>query len=261
MFARSLRHPIKPQRLTPQQRRARQARIRQRRALLHRGWHPRQWRTPRHRQVPVSLARRIPDRFRRTHRAAARFDQWRLGRWLSSRRFRARRPALSPVPPVPLGSQPVKRETTAGPGFTAKPGPRVQQTESTSPAPAGTSSGGAMPFSSRIAAIAETAHEQIGSWEPGGGQDVEQALASLPELCEQLAQAIGSIGAKMGEGPFEQSATEAFTEAASRFAGLGDEFEHAHQVFRTEHADELKRLEEPRQQEQMWDTDKQEVGA
>lgn len=115
-----------------------------------------------------------------------------------------------------------------------------------------------MTFQSRIAAVAETAHEQIGSWEPGGGKDVEQALASLPELCEELAQAIGSIGARMGDGPFEQAATESFNEAASRFSGLGDEFAHAHQVFRNEHADELRRLEEPRSQEQMWDTDKQE---
>jgi hypothetical protein len=99
---------------------------------------------------------------------------------------------------------------------------------------------------------------QIGNWEPESATDMESVLSQLPELPEALGQALNSIAEKLSSDyPVDEAVPEILRDAASHISGTSDQLAEVHSAFRSRHEDDLRRIEEPRPNEKIWDVTQQ----
>jgi hypothetical protein len=108
--------------------------------------------------------------------------------------------------------------------------------------------------SGHIDAAAEAISEYIGGWAPENALELDSFLAGLPGLFEALAAAMAGVAERLGaEFPVDPAVPEHLAEIAATVAGMGDFAAEAHAIHRTVHAPELERIENPRQNEDLWD--------
>lgn len=102
-----------------------------------------------------------------------------------------------------------------------------------------------------VAAVGDAIQTHIGSFHPESPTEFDQFFMDLPEgLFEQLAGCLQGVAE--APLPVEPAFREKLREAAAAVGGLAEPFRETYQVHRQEHEREMKRAEEPRQGEEMW---------
>jgi hypothetical protein len=92
------------------------------------------------------------------------------------------------------------------------------------------------------------------AYEPTGPKDWTEFMDSLPEVFAELQAAFRQLGQKLGSDfPQESAVTQMWDDVASGLGGMGDHMGELVQTFRREHEVEIKRSEEPRPNEPVWD--------
>ena len=110
-------------------------------------------------------------------------------------------------------------------------------------------------MSGPISAAAEEVTSAMAGFDPANLKELEGIFPDLKELFDGLATGIRGLSAKYGdELPVKPVVAEAIAEIAATCAGLSAATEEAHGTFRSAHADEIERIENPRPNEQVWDT-------
>jgi len=105
-----------------------------------------------------------------------------------------------------------------------------------------------------IDAATEAAQSHIGGWEPENAADLDMFLASLPAYFDGVAGAFRTVAAKLADGyPVHPDVPDRLNEIASTIGGMADFSGEAHAVHRSQHQQELERLENPRPGEKFWD--------
>lgn len=106
-----------------------------------------------------------------------------------------------------------------------------------------------------ISGAAEEVVSAMAGFDPGNLDQLEGIFPDLRELFEGLASGVGGLSAKYGdELPVKPVVAEAIAEIAASLSGLAAAVEEAHATFRSAHEDEINRIENPRPNEQVWDT-------
>lgn len=109
-------------------------------------------------------------------------------------------------------------------------------------------------MSSSIDAATEAIDQHIGSWEPQTAVELDEFLSGLPRLVESMSTSLAQVADKLGEQfPVEASVTQMIREIAAHIGGMTDMAGEAHTVHRGAHEKELERIENPRNNEQLWD--------
>ena len=105
--------------------------------------------------------------------------------------------------------------------------------------------------------IIDAVGEHLGGYEPENGLEWADFMASLPDLSTEVGDHLNTIGERLGDDyPDDPQVTEAWNSYAQKVRSSADEAEEAHQAFERAHEDELRRLREPRQNEEVWDVSK-----
>lgn len=94
----------------------------------------------------------------------------------------------------------------------------------------------------------------IGSWEPENITEVDLFLQDLGQLYEALATTQANLAQRFqSDLPIGSAVVEHLSELASAAASLTDHANQARGIFRSHHAEEFERLENPRPREELWD--------
>jgi hypothetical protein len=110
------------------------------------------------------------------------------------------------------------------------------------------------------ARIIEASREMVGSslmYNPEGMMQIGNDFAALPEVIRNVAQAFQGMTRQVQEGdtPMDAAIVDM---VKSLYAGLikaAHEAEDLKPAFEAHHADDIKRIRQPRQNERMWDVD------
>lgn len=95
----------------------------------------------------------------------------------------------------------------------------------------------------------------LGRFDPSNLEELEGIFPDLDQLIQGLAGGLRGLSAKFGDDlPVKPHVAEAIGEIAATLAGVADAVQEAHGLFRTAHADEIERIENPRPNERIWDT-------
>jgi hypothetical protein len=113
-----------------------------------------------------------------------------------------------------------------------------------------------MTTSPRAMALVDAIQTHLAPFHPAaeGGLATAELIAGMGGVYDTLAQALRTVADRMGDGPFQQAAQNLLHELAAGTAGLRDKAAESSAQFERDHEPELKRLREPRPQEQAWDT-------
>jgi hypothetical protein len=94
----------------------------------------------------------------------------------------------------------------------------------------------------------------IGSWEPENITEVDIFLRDLGQLYEALATTQANLAQRFASDlPVGSAVSDHLSELASAASSLTDWAGQARDIFRSHHAEEFERLENPRPREEMWD--------
>jgi hypothetical protein len=94
----------------------------------------------------------------------------------------------------------------------------------------------------------------IGSWEPENITEVDDFLQDLGQLYEALAVMQANLAQRFATDlPIGSAVVEHLSELASAAGSLTDHANQARGIFRSQHAEEFERLENPRPREELWD--------
>lgn len=102
------------------------------------------------------------------------------------------------------------------------------------------------------------AFHQLASYHPGSATEVERVLARQPEMFAEIGKAYNDWANSLTDGqPFEQHLGDAVREIGIAVSATGGVAQSAHQTMRTVHAADFARIEEPRNDEGMWNPERQ----
>lgn len=108
-----------------------------------------------------------------------------------------------------------------------------------------------------IESLTEAIRDHLGTWQPESASDIAGMIAGLQGLYHELGNSVVNAGERLAsEHPIDQSVTEALKQMGAVTAQIGEYGGEVHSTFRTAHADDLRRLEEPRPGEHEWNTDR-----
>lgn len=108
-------------------------------------------------------------------------------------------------------------------------------------------------FSAAAQAVCETAQEQLGGWIPDSGLEFDAMLAALPGMWETFQQIFHHMASTLGEHGSNHPVVHEMEEAASNFQGMQEAFQHVYDVHRVEHAEQMRRYEDPNPGEETFD--------
>jgi hypothetical protein len=98
------------------------------------------------------------------------------------------------------------------------------------------------------------AFQQLASYNPGSAVEVEQVAARQVEMFNEIGRAYSNWATSLTDGqPFEQAFADSIREIGVAVSATSGIAQNAHQTMRAAHAADFKRIEEPRQDEGMWD--------
>ena len=256
-----------PTRRRPWTRRTGGPRVTRRRRLVT--WGKRRLRLP----APVA-ARWLPHR-QRAGRIVQRLRHWgqrrrlglaitltrhprlrgRVARWVAPRPRRRNGPRLLPRPPltarVPAATG-HPAPANPGPAVPVRQGARHARTPG-SPPPSGPAPTGAT-MSSPIAAVTDAVNTHIGGFQPENGEDLDRFLGDLGQFFDDLGSNFIHLADRLGSDfPVNPAVIEAIRELGANAAAQSGVATETYVSHRKEHETEMKRYEEPRPGEEMWD--------
>lgn len=107
---------------------------------------------------------------------------------------------------------------------------------------------------SPIEDAAEAATEGLHNFHPQGPEDLIGLFNDMPDFFKELADGMTAVVNKCDEElPINPAVTEQFRELVATIAGLQDHASELNGLFRVKHSEEIKRVEDPRPQEELWD--------
>jgi hypothetical protein len=162
-----------------------------------------------------------------------------LAAWrrLRARRARRREPDEPPEDPAPAEEPPERK-----PGAPLEPKTTPKEARKLS----------------AIESACEAITDQIGGFEPENVGVLDQFLEDFPKVFESFASALTSLGGRLGdEYPVDAQISEALSEIAGQLAGMQDTCAELYPLWRTAHEEDLKRIEEPRTNEEFLDASNQ----
>jgi hypothetical protein len=110
------------------------------------------------------------------------------------------------------------------------------------------------PLSNQLEHAADAISHGVGGFHPENVADLEQFLTDLPRVYEALADGLHHVADRFTDDlPVSQQVSEHLREMGSTVAGLADYAGEAQRIFRTAHAEDLERLENPRPGEEFMD--------
>jgi hypothetical protein len=105
--------------------------------------------------------------------------------------------------------------------------------------------------------IAE-AFNQLAQFQPGSASEMERYLAMQHELFTNIGMAYTVLADRMSSDmPFGPAVADSTRDLGAAFSSLSGLAQDVHATFRQEHEAELARIEAPRPNEQIWDTNAQ----
>ncbi|MFF9862118.1 hypothetical protein [Streptomyces tendae] len=111
------------------------------------------------------------------------------------------------------------------------------------------------------ARIIEASREMVGSalmYNPEGMMQIGQDMASLPEFLQNLAKSIQAMTRQVQEGdtPMDPAIVDMVKVIHAGILKVAHEAEDLKPMFENYHADDIKRIRQPRRNEQLWDVDR-----
>jgi hypothetical protein len=107
---------------------------------------------------------------------------------------------------------------------------------------------------SPLAQIHETATEVFASWHPDSPDEFDEGMKDLQAIYEEMGSALSGLSERLGSDfPIEPGTRESVAELGASTTGLADAAAEVYTTHRGEHETEMKRAEEPRPGEEMWD--------
>jgi hypothetical protein len=103
-----------------------------------------------------------------------------------------------------------------------------------------------------IAQQAGEAAQALGTWHPDDGEDADATLGALADMFESWHAGLQALIGNLHDEPIDPGVMEEIEEVASNLAGGTEGLRSAYASFRAKHEVELRRIEEPRPDEQMW---------
>lgn len=101
------------------------------------------------------------------------------------------------------------------------------------------------------------AFQQLAAFQPGSAREVEQFLERQQEMLNQIGQAYGVLSDRMRDGmPFAAPVADSVREIGVALASVGGIAQSAHQTLRVAHEADIRRYEDPRPGEDMWNPEK-----
>lgn len=101
------------------------------------------------------------------------------------------------------------------------------------------------------------AFQQMAAFQPEGARDVEVWLAEQQEMLSQFGQAYGVLSDRMRDSmPFAAPVADSVREIGVALASVGGIAQSAHQTLRVAHEADIRRYEDPRPGEDMWNPEK-----
>lgn len=98
------------------------------------------------------------------------------------------------------------------------------------------------------------AFQQLATFHPSSAVEVEQVLIQQQEMFAQIGAAYSHWAEQLTGGmPFEQAVADQVREIGVAASAVGGVAQNAHQTYRTAHAADIARIEQPRPDEGMWD--------
>lgn len=107
---------------------------------------------------------------------------------------------------------------------------------------------------SAVAAAAEAVREHLEGWEPENGEQFDQFVSELPRLFDAIGMAFHHVGDKMGSDyPIDPNVTAHLQELGAHVAAMSSMAEETYRIHRQQHETEMRRIEDPRPGEPLWD--------
>ncbi|MEU9187567.1 hypothetical protein AB0D14_24105 [Streptomyces sp. NPDC048484] len=108
------------------------------------------------------------------------------------------------------------------------------------------------------ARIIEASREMVGStlmYNPEGMMQIGEDFANLPEVFQNLAKSIQHMTRQVQEGdtPMDPAIVDMVKAIHAGILKIAHEAEDLKPMFENYHADDIKRIRQPRQNEQFWD--------
>ncbi|MCW2929881.1 MAG: hypothetical protein JWM19_843 [Actinomycetia bacterium] len=109
-------------------------------------------------------------------------------------------------------------------------------------------------MASPIAPITEQMKDGFEGYKPESPGDMIDFFKEFPEFFEGAAEALTNLSSRMrDEMPLHPGLADKMSELAATMAGMRDEATDMHRQFTEVHAPDIRRAEEPRQNERAWD--------
>jgi hypothetical protein len=107
---------------------------------------------------------------------------------------------------------------------------------------------------SQVAAAAEAVREQLEGFHPENGPEFDRFVSELPQLYEAIGLVFARLGDRLGSDfPIDPHVVASLQELGAHTAAMQSMAEETYKVHRRQHEDEMRRYEEPRPGEEMWD--------
>jgi hypothetical protein len=101
------------------------------------------------------------------------------------------------------------------------------------------------------------AFQQLAAFQPESAREVEQFLEQQQEMLSQIGQSYGVLSDRMRDGmPFAAPVADSVREIGVALASVGGIAQSAHQTLRVAHEADIRRYEDPRPGEDMWNPEK-----
>jgi hypothetical protein len=109
-------------------------------------------------------------------------------------------------------------------------------------------------MASPIRALADEVQAGFAGFRPENITDLRSLMTDLPDFWDQLADGIRGLAARFDEElPIDPKVAESVREMGATIVGLGEHCREMSALFEQVHEPELRRLDEPRANEEMWD--------
>ncbi|HET9893643.1 MAG TPA: hypothetical protein VFQ44_01670 [Streptosporangiaceae bacterium] len=148
----------------------------------------------------------------------------------------------------------------------SEPGPKAGPRKKATPSPGppvtpGGQTGNSAPLKGQppsmsppVEAVTEAIHDHIGAWEPENATDILGFLDALPDVSDAHATALTAVADRLADStPTSPLVLDHLRELAGTFAGHAEAVREVAEIFRRDHEAELRRLEDPRAGEEMFD--------
>jgi hypothetical protein len=113
-------------------------------------------------------------------------------------------------------------------------------------------------MASPIRALAEEVQAGFAGFNPENITDLRGMFTDFPDFWDQLAEGIRGLATRFDEElPVDPKVAEAIREMGATIVGLGEHSREMGSLFEAAHEAELRRLDAPRPNEDMWDVSKQ----